>query len=197
MAELSDYDIRQIENSIKEFSDTYNKIVKNISKDRFRSGLEKALSRLNTYSKEEQQALKQAEKTIDKMMNGSGFFSSGGLNKILEKKINESQKQIEEIISDYNDTLNSIYNALPKIGVKGTTGFSFDETDYSGDLDTIMTILMSIMAMIPRVSHLARLFQKTRMAKLMKWNRLFLIVLFRYILKHHLCQNLLQTEKQK
>ena len=56
MAELSDYDIRQIENSIKEFSDTYNKIVKNISKDRFRSGLEKALSRLNTYSKEEQQA---------------------------------------------------------------------------------------------------------------------------------------------
>ena len=94
MAELSDYDIRQIENSIKEFSDTYSKIVKNISKDRFRSGLEKALSRLNTYSKEEQQALKQAEKTIDKMMNGSGFFSSGGLNKILEKKINESQKQI-------------------------------------------------------------------------------------------------------
>lgn len=135
MAELSDYDIRQIENSIKEFSDTYNKIVKNISKDRFRSGLEKALSRLNTYSKEEQQALKQAEKTIDKMMNGSGFFSSGGLNKILEKKINESQKQIGGIISDYNDTLNNIYNALPKIGVKGTTGFSFDETDYSGDLD--------------------------------------------------------------
>ena len=94
MAELSDYDIRQIENSIKEFSDTYNKIVKNISKDRFRSGLEEALCRLDTYSEEEQQALKQAEKTIDKMMNGSGFFSSGGLNKILEKKINESQKQI-------------------------------------------------------------------------------------------------------
>lgn len=135
MAELSDYDIRQIENSIKEFSDTYNKIVKKISKDRFRSDLEKTLSRLNTYSKEEQQALKRAEKTIDKMMNGSGFFSSGGLNKILEKKINESQKKIEEIINDYNCTLNSIYNALPNIGVKGTTSLSLDETDYSGDLD--------------------------------------------------------------
>lgn len=108
MAELSDYDISQIQNSIKEFSDTYNKIIKNISKDRFKSDFEKASSRLNTYSREEQQALKQAEKTVDKMMNGSGFFSSGGLNKILGKKINESQKQIGEIISDYNDILNSI-----------------------------------------------------------------------------------------
>ena len=135
MSELSDYDIRQIENSIKEFSDTHNKIVKNISKKRFKNDLEKALSRLSTYSKEEQKALKQAEKIVDKMMNGSGFFSSGGLDKILEKKINELQKQIEEIISDYNDTLTSVYNALPKIGVKRTISLSFEETDYSGDLD--------------------------------------------------------------
>lgn len=41
MAELSDYDISQIQNSIKEFSDTYNKIIKNISKDRFKSDFEK------------------------------------------------------------------------------------------------------------------------------------------------------------
>lgn len=135
MAELTDYQISQINRSIQNIRTKYNDIVKILNRDRFSSDYKKAESALSSYAREESNALKEAEKAIKKAMNGSGFFSSGGLNKVLENKINDSCKQIDNIIIDYHEEINTIIASLPKIGVKGKSTYSFDETEYTGDKD--------------------------------------------------------------
>ncbi len=135
MAQLSDYEVKQIQRSIQGFASKYNEIIKKLSKDRYSSDLRKAQSALSSYAREERAALKETESTISKAMNGSGFFSSGGLNKILENKVNDSNKQVGEILNSFNKEISTIFESLPKIGISGKTDYSFEETEYEGDVD--------------------------------------------------------------
>ncbi len=132
MAQLSDYEITQIEKSISSFSETVNRLAKILQKDSFRNSFREAESRLRSYSSDENRALKEAEKAIDKAMNSSAsFFSSGGLNKILDKKINDTSKQVGDLIDGYMKDISSIISKLPRLG--SVSSFSFSTTEYEGD----------------------------------------------------------------
>lgn len=135
MAQLSDYEVSQIQRSIQDFTTKYNEIIRKLSKDRYSSDLRKAESALSSYTREEGAALKETESIISKKMNGSGFFSHGGLNKILENKVNDSNKQVGEILDSFNKEISAIFESLPRIGVGGRTDYSFEETEYEGDVD--------------------------------------------------------------
>lgn len=132
MAELSEYEISQIEKAISNFGDAANRLIKILQSDSFRSKFREAESKLRSYSNDENRALKEAEKAIDKAMNSSGgFFSSAGLNKILDKKVNETAKQVGSLIDGYVDDISAIISKLPKLG--SVSSFSFSAAEYEGD----------------------------------------------------------------
>ena len=132
MAQLSDYEISQIEKAISNFNDTANRLAKALQKDTFRNNFREVESKLRSYSNDENRALKEAEKAIDKAMNSSGgFFSSVGLNKILDKKVNDTAKEVGDLIDGYMSDISSIISKLPKLGT--VSHFSFSATEYEGD----------------------------------------------------------------
>lgn len=132
MAQLSDYEISQIEKAISNFNDTANRLAKTLQKGSFSNNFREAESKLRSYSNDENRALKEVEKAIDKAMNSSGgFFSSGGLNKILDKKVNDTAKEVGDLIDGYMSDISSIISKLPKLGT--VSHFSFSATEYEGD----------------------------------------------------------------
>lgn len=62
MAELTDYQISQINRSIQNFRTKYNDIVKILNRDRFSSDYRKEESALSSYAREESNAQKKRKR---------------------------------------------------------------------------------------------------------------------------------------
>lgn len=135
MPTLSDYELEQIKKSIQNINTKTSDIKRTLSRNRYSSDISKARDTLRSYSNAENTGLKNAEKTINKAMNGSGFFSNGGFNKAIENKANDSYKEVGRVIGDYFKEIDALIEALPQIGIKGKTTYSFEASEYEGDKD--------------------------------------------------------------
>lgn len=130
MPELTEYEIREIEKSISNFIGKQKSLFDKIDKARYDDKFYKAQSKFNTYCKEEETAIKEAEKAFNKAMNGSGFFSRKGLNEILNKKVNESTDKIKTLLDDYYDFINGIYDSFNNSSLDSVVTNNFSSDDY-------------------------------------------------------------------
>ncbi len=136
MAELSDHAIREIKESIKRFSKKYQEITTFLSRSRYDSIISSAETKLSVYVRAEENAVKTAQRIIDKGYNGSGFlFSTEGIEKILSKKSQDFGNRVLKIMTDYGDAISQIRLALPKIGSSSIDYLRFSSSDYSGDTE--------------------------------------------------------------
>jgi hypothetical protein len=135
MAQLSDYEISKIQDSIQKIESLYSSLTNKISKSDFSDEYRKANSKIQSYVKEENDGLKAAEKTIKSGMTGSGFFSSGGLNGILNKKIQDSNKEISEILNNYSTEISKIVDSLPSLEIPEAINSLLNSNEYDGDKD--------------------------------------------------------------
>ena len=136
MADLSDFEVREIKESISRFSKKYSEISSALSCARYDSTISSAESKLSTYARAEDAALKAAQKIIEKGYSGSGgFFSREGFDRMLSKKSEEFGNKVLKILSDYGTTISQIQSALPKIGGASVDYSRFSSSDYSGDTE--------------------------------------------------------------
>lgn len=136
MAEISDYEVAQIKGSIERFAKKYKEIATALSRARYDSTISSAESKLSTYVRTEEAALKSAQRIIEKGYSGSGgFFSREGFDRMLSKKSEEFSSQVMKILTDYNSTISQIKAALPKIGAMSVDYSCFSSSDYSGDTE--------------------------------------------------------------
>lgn len=134
MAEISDYEIRQINESIRNFTAKYEKLSKRLSSDSYANTFYKAQEQLKIYSSQEEKAIKYAEKAIDKAYNGYGFlFSREGFNTILSKKGEECSQVISNILTEYSENIDGIIQSLPSIDNYRIRVKFYEASEYSGD----------------------------------------------------------------
>lgn len=136
MAEISDYEVAQIKGSIERFAQKYKEITTALSRARYDSTISSAESKLSTYVRAEEAALKSTQRIIEKGYSGSGgFFSREGFDRMLSQKNEEFSSQVLKILTDYNSTISQIRAALPKIGAMSVDYSCFSSSDYSGDTE--------------------------------------------------------------
>lgn len=134
MAEMSEWEVRQIQEAISRVEKKVKEITTKLTNNNYDSQIDRAHQKLRTYSQMESNALKVAEKAIEKAFSGSGFlFSREGFNAIMQKKSEESSRQISSILNDYSEDVSKIMQALPTIGSPARHYAIFDTTEYSGD----------------------------------------------------------------
>lgn len=136
MADLNEFEVKQIQESLVLFSKKYNELTTRISRSRYDYSISSAEAKLSTYVRTEEVALKAAQKIIEKGFSGSGFlFSKEGLNNILSKKSEQVSQEILEILSSHNDFISQIRVCLPKIGTNKVDYSDFGAAMYSGDVE--------------------------------------------------------------
>ena len=136
MADLSDYEVREIKESINRFSRKYSEISTALSRARYDSTISSAESKLSTYARTEDAALKTAQRIIEKGYSGSGgFFSREGFDRMLSKKSEEFGNKVLKILTDFGTTISQIESALPKIGATSVDYSRFSSSDYTGDTE--------------------------------------------------------------
>lgn len=136
MAEISDFEVREIKESISRFSKKYNEITTALSRNRYDSTISSAESKLSTYVRAEETALKSAQRAIEKGFSGSGgFFSREGFDRMLSQKSEEFSSKALKILTDFDSTISQIRSALPKVGATSVDYSRFSSSDYSGDTE--------------------------------------------------------------
>lgn len=130
MAQLSEYEINQINKSISNFYDIVNRITKILQRNSFSNSFRDAQAKLSSYTDVENRAIDGAKKAMAKAMKSSGgFFSSEGLNKILDKKVNDSAKQVEDLFDEFMSDISSMMSNFPKLCCGSTVSFSFSKME--------------------------------------------------------------------
>ena len=116
MAELTDYEIQEIKRYIDSFSKTSASISKMLNID-YSYKLSGAKSSLNSYSKQEEEALKSARKEIDRVFGSSRGWGSGrnNINDVMKEKGEDSSQEASKILEQYSSDINSILRNLPHI----------------------------------------------------------------------------------
>lgn len=136
MADVNEFEVKQIQESLVRFSKKYNELTTRISRSRYDYLISSAETKLSAYVRTEEAALKAAQKIIEKGFSGSGFlFSKEGLNNILSKKSEQVSQEVFKILSSHNDFISQIRTGLPKIGTDKVDYSNFDATMYSGDVE--------------------------------------------------------------
>lgn len=136
MADVNEFEVKQIQESLVRFSKKYSELTTRISRSRYDYSISSAETKLSAYVRTEEAALKAAQKIIEKGFSGSGFlFSKEGLNNILSKKSEQASREILKILSSHNDFISQIRTSLPKIGTNKVDYSNFGATMYSGDVE--------------------------------------------------------------
>lgn len=136
MADVNEFEVKLIQESLVRFSKKYNELTTRISRSRYDYLISSAETKLSAYVRTEESALKAAQKIIEKGFSGSGFlFSKEGLNNILSKKSEQVSQEVLKILSSHNDFISQIRTGLPKIGTDKVDYSNFDATMYSGDVE--------------------------------------------------------------
>lgn len=122
MSELSDYDIRQIENSIENINRIFSEIENSVSRNRF--DFRELQRQINDYLQDAKDAEQYTKKSIDSLTNGKGiFFRQEDLNDVINNNFKSLNEKVNKLSDDYNKKIKDL---LDKVDNIEKTDFSFD-----------------------------------------------------------------------
>ncbi|EIE40291.1 hypothetical protein [Mycoplasmopsis canis] len=112
MSTLSENDIKEIKNAIKEFQTLYSSLETRIYKEIYRSKMRESENKINSYINESEKALSSATKIVDNAnIRLSSYFKNDSDNSISKKLDNTINKEADE----YKKEVNRLFSSYPKI----------------------------------------------------------------------------------
>ncbi|EIE41648.1 hypothetical protein MCANUFG1_02201 [Mycoplasmopsis canis UFG1] len=112
MSTLSENDIKEIKNAIKEFQALYSSLETRIYKEIYRSKMRESENKINNYINESEKALSSATKIVDNAnIRLSSYFKNDSDNSISKKLDNTINKEADE----YEKEINRLFSSYPKI----------------------------------------------------------------------------------
>ncbi|AKF40963.1 hypothetical protein AAW50_00690 [Mycoplasmopsis canis] len=112
MSTLSENDIKEIKNAIKEFQTLYSSLETRIYKEIYRSKMRESENKINSYINESEKALSSATKIVDNAnIRLSSYFKNDSDNSISKKLDNTINKEADE----YEKEVNRLFSSYPKI----------------------------------------------------------------------------------
>lgn len=114
MPELTDYDIRHINESISKIQSTFSGISKKIGQTNIHSDCRALESRLSSYVKEAQDSQRSLERSIKVAIEGSrGFFSSkDGVNDLINKQITKLNDNLSNLSEEFSKSVEAIIGSI-------------------------------------------------------------------------------------
>ena len=114
MPELSDYELRQINESIEEINEVLNDIENLTSKNSF--DYSRLYRKIKQYSDDANQSQKYVERAIRELTNGSGiFFRKEGINDLFSKNVDLLNSKINELNSNYRKKFDELFSNIGKL----------------------------------------------------------------------------------
>lgn len=114
MSELSDYELRQINESIEEINEVLSDIEKLTNKNSF--DYSRLQRKIKQYSYDANQSQKYVERSIRVLTNGSGvFFRKDGINDLFSKNIDVLNRKINELNSNYKKKFDELFSNIGKL----------------------------------------------------------------------------------
>lgn len=114
MPELSDYELRQINESIEEINEVLSDIEKLTNKNSF--DYSRLQRKIKQYSYDANQSQKYVERSIRELTNGSGvFFRKDGINDLFSKNIDVLNRKINELNSNYKKKFDELFSNIGKL----------------------------------------------------------------------------------
>lgn len=114
MPELSDYELRQINESIEEIHEVLSDIEKLSNKNSF--DYSRLQRKIKQYSYDANQSQKYVERSIRELTNGSGiFFRKEGINDLFSKNFDLLNNKINELNSDYRKKFDELFSNIGKL----------------------------------------------------------------------------------
>lgn len=114
MPELSDYELRQIDESIKEINEVLSDIEYLSNKNSF--DYSRLLRKIKQYSDDANQSKKYVERSIRELTNGSGiFFRKDGINDLFSKNVDLLNSKINELNSNYRKKFDELFSNIGKL----------------------------------------------------------------------------------
>ena len=114
MPELSDYELRQIDESIEEINEILSDIEKLSNKNSF--DYSRLQRKIKQYSYDANQSQKYVERSIRELTNGSGiFFRKEGINDLFSKNVDLLNSKINELNSNYRKKFDELFSNIGKL----------------------------------------------------------------------------------
>lgn len=117
MSELTDYDIRHINESINKIQSAFSAISKKIGQSNIHSDCGVLESRLSSYIKEAQASQRSLERSIKTAIEGSrGFFSSkDGVNDLINKQITKLNDNLNNLSEEFSKSVEAIIGSISTV----------------------------------------------------------------------------------
>lgn len=114
MPELSDYELRQINESIEEINEVLGDIQNLTNKNSF--DYSRLYRKIKQYSDDANQSQKYVERSIRELTNGSGvFFRKDGINDLFSKNVDVLNSKINELSSNYKSKFDELFSNIGKL----------------------------------------------------------------------------------
>lgn len=114
MPELSDYELRQINESIEEINEVLGDIENLTNKNSF--DYSRLYRKIKQYSDDANQSQKYVERSIRELTNGSGvFFRKDGINDLFSKNVDVLNSKINELSSNYKSKFDELFSNIGKL----------------------------------------------------------------------------------
>lgn len=114
MQELTDYDIRHINESIEKIETIFSNTNKKIEQSNRYSDYRELRNRLNSYVKEAEVAQKSLEKSIKTVIDGSkGFFNNkDGINDLINKQLSILNNNLNDLSKKFSKSAKAIIGSI-------------------------------------------------------------------------------------
>ncbi|MGY5139379.1 hypothetical protein ACUZ9N_01455 [Mycoplasmopsis gallinarum] len=114
MPQLSDYELHQIDKSIKEINKVLSDIEYLSNKNSF--DYSRLQRKIKQYSDDANQSQKYVERSIKELTNGSGiFFRKDGINNLFSKNFDLLNSKINELNSNYRNKFDELFSNIGKL----------------------------------------------------------------------------------
>lgn len=114
MQELTDYDIRHINESIEKIETIFSNTNKKIEQSNRYSDYKELRNRLNSYVKEAEVAQKSLEKSIKTVIDGNkGFFNNkDGINDLINKQLSILNNNLNDLSKNFSKSAKAIIGSI-------------------------------------------------------------------------------------
>lgn len=114
MQELTDYDIRHINESIEKIETIFSNTNKKIEQSNRYSDYKELRNRLNSYVKEAEVAQKSLEKSIKTVIDGNkGFFNNkDGINDLINKQLSILNNNLNDLSKNFSKSAKAIIRSI-------------------------------------------------------------------------------------
>lgn len=131
MAELSEYDIQQINRIISNFSNSYNTLSRLIERSSVDSDISSGQSSIDRYLRDASDAKNKASSYIKNAMEGSGiFFRTNGFNDVIKERVKAGAEEATKIVNTFQSEAAAIIKSIGSIDSVLSSGTIFNASEY-------------------------------------------------------------------